>query len=97
MARMSLLVSIIDLSGNGVEASLVERVTTEDPPQAEERSPGQAMLGDSLGGIIGAGWVETAVVPKKRRKRRLVGPDQKEGQDFHFPPVSRPAASRAFR
>jgi hypothetical protein len=66
-----------------IVSALMKWVTTENSLRSEEEPPASSMPLDRLPGIIGAGWVETAMGADPGRKACFVQPDQKQQNRFH--------------
>jgi hypothetical protein len=70
-------------SGNGVVASLRERLASSKPPHGEGRATERAVALNRLNCVLGAGGEETAIAAKERRQQPLVQSDQADEQLTH--------------
>lgn len=59
------------------------RMTARQTPEGEPATLAGPITGNCLGGILGATWMETAVVPQKRADHQLVAPKQRQQECSH--------------
>jgi len=69
---------------NGIEPAFVKRMAAQEPFQPQENPPDESVPHDGLGGEIGAGRMESAMVSEEGRQSRLVNPDEEKGEFSHL-------------